>query len=147
MLKHRERKFPALSGEKINLGVFDGSHVWWLSPDEQFWRPLRKKNHGKFLLRLRLISRGKIIKVWRTFAVLKLMSRNISVKVNFLHSHLDDYFSENHIAISDQGKRFHCNIETMETRYQGRRNANMISNYCQCLRSGCHDASHSRKAE
>ena len=44
----------------------------------------------------------------------------MSVKVHFLHSHLD-YFPENLGAMSEeQGERFHQDLKTMEKRYQGR---------------------------
>ncbi|GFV91345.1 uncharacterized protein TNCV_898621 [Trichonephila clavipes] len=46
----------------------------------------------------------------------------MSVKVHFLHSHLD-YFPENLGAVSEeQGERFHQDIKEMERRYQGRWN-------------------------
>ena len=55
---------------------------------------------------------------------------NMIVKVHFLHSHLD-YFPENLGAmIKEQGKRFHQNLKTMEKRYQGRWNENLMANYC-----------------
>jgi len=45
---------------------------------------------------------------------------NMSVKVHFLHSHLD-YFPENFGAFSEeQGERFHQDIKVIEKRYQGR---------------------------
>ena len=58
---------------------------------------------------------------------------NMSVKVHFLHSHLE-YFPENLGALNEeQGKRFHQDIKIMEKRYQGRWNVNMIVDYCWCL--------------
>ena len=42
---------------------------------------------------------------------------NMSVKVHFLHSHLD-YFPENLGEMSEeQGERFHQDLKTMEKRY------------------------------
>ena len=44
----------------------------------------------------------------------------MSIKVHFLHSHLDA-FPENLEDVSDEGgERFHQDIQTMEERYQGR---------------------------
>ena len=55
---------------------------------------------------------------------------NMIVKVHFLHSHLD-YFPENLGAmIKEQGKCFYQNLKTMEKRYQGRWNENLMTNYC-----------------
>ena len=44
----------------------------------------------------------------------------ISLKMHFLHSHLD-FFPSNLVEVSDkQGKRFHQDISVIEGRYQGR---------------------------
>ena len=57
----------------------------------------------------------------------------MSVKVHFLHSHLE-YFPENLGALSEeQGERFHQDIKIMEKRYQSRWNVSMIADYCWCL--------------
>ncbi|GFU57687.1 uncharacterized protein TNCV_3638421 [Trichonephila clavipes] len=68
----------------------------------------------------------------------------MSVKVHFLHSHLD-YFPENVGAVSEeQGERFHQDIKEMERRYQGRWNVNMMADYCWMLK-GENSQEHSRK--
>ncbi|GFW68345.1 uncharacterized protein TNCV_2263341 [Trichonephila clavipes] len=68
----------------------------------------------------------------------------MSVKVHFLHSHLD-YFSENLGAVSEeQGERFHQDIKEMERRYQGRWNVNMMADYCWMLKRK-NSQEHSRK--
>ncbi|GFW26832.1 uncharacterized protein TNCV_1376751 [Trichonephila clavipes] len=54
----------------------------------------------------------------------------MSVKVPFLHSHLD-YFPENFWVVSEeQGECFHQDIKEMERRYQGRWNVNTMADYC-----------------
>ena len=54
---------------------------------------------------------------------------SMSIKVHFLHSHLDR-FPENLGDVSDeQGERFHQDIKVMEERYQGQWNKKMISGY------------------
>jgi hypothetical protein len=58
----------------------------------------------------------------------------MSLKVHFLNAYLD-YFPENLGAVSEeQGERFHQVIKQMETRYQERRNVNMMGDYCWLLR-------------
>ena len=48
------------------------------------------------------------------FAAYKDMKRNMSLKIHFLHSHLD-FFPANLGAVSDEhGERFHQDIATME---------------------------------
>lgn len=59
----------------------------------------------------------------------KEMGCKMSLKLHFLHSHLDN-FPENLGAVSDeQGERFHQDVLTMEKRYQGRWNAKMMAEY------------------
>ena len=59
---------------------------------------------------------------------------NMSIKVHFLHSHLDR-FPENCGDVSDeQGERFHQDIKEMEERYQGRWDTTMMSDYCWSLK-------------
>ncbi|KAI6652505.1 Receptor-type tyrosine-protein phosphatase epsilon-like [Oopsacas minuta] len=49
------------------------------------------------------------------------MGCRMSLKLHFLHSHID-FFPENLGAVSDeQGERFHQDIQEMETRCQGKR--------------------------
>ncbi|KAL7630004.1 UNVERIFIED_CONTAM: hypothetical protein RMT77_019877 [Armadillidium vulgare] len=57
----------------------------------------------------------------------------MSIKIHYLHSHLDN-FPENLGDVSDeQGERFHQDIKTMEERYQGRWNSHMMADYCWSL--------------
>ena len=73
----------------------------------------------------------KVLKiVYKLLVSLLELGCNMIVKVHFLHSHLD-YFPENLGAmIKEQGKHFHQNLKTMEKRYQGRWNENLMANYC-----------------
>ena len=57
----------------------------------------------------------------------------MSLKIHFLHSHLD-FFPENMSDVSDEhGERFHQDIKIMESRYQGRLDPNMMGDYCWSL--------------
>ena len=82
--------------------------------------------------------------------VLKLLDNlqafgiSMSIKVHFLHGHLDR-FSENLGGVSDeQAERFHQN---MEERYQGGSDKKMMSDYCWCLKQDKKDWQHSRKSK
>jgi ribosomal protein S18 acetylase RimI-like enzyme len=58
---------------------------------------------------------------------------NISLKIHFLHSHLD-FFPDNLGHVSDEhSERFHQDIATMEKRYQGRWKPSMLVDYCWTL--------------
>ena len=55
---------------------------------------------------------------------------NMSLKVHFLHSHLD-YFPEDPGKVSEgQGERFHQDMKEMERRYQGYWDVTMMADYC-----------------
>ena len=45
---------------------------------------------------------------------------NMSIKLHFLHNHLDRFPENMGSLIDEQGERFHQDIKDMETRYQGR---------------------------
>lgn len=54
----------------------------------------------------------------------------MSLKIHFLHSHLD-FFPENLGAESDeQGERFHQDMLAIEKRYQGVWGEAMMADYC-----------------
>ena len=58
---------------------------------------------------------------------------NISLKIHFLHLHLD-FSPENCGAVGDEhGERFHQDISSVEKRYQGKLNCAMLANYCWTL--------------
>ncbi|GBM80409.1 hypothetical protein AVEN_166261-1 [Araneus ventricosus] len=62
------------------------------------------------------------------------MGCNMSLKIHFLHSHLD-FFPENFGTVSDEhGERFHQDISNMGARYQGKRNPKMLADYCSTLK-------------
>lgn len=64
----------------------------------------------------------------------KKMGCRMSLKIHFLHSHLDS-FPTNLGAVSDeQGERFHQDISEMERRYQGRWDSAMLGDYCWFLK-------------
>ena len=71
------------------------------------------------------------------------LGANMSIKVHFLHNHLDR-FPENCGDVSDeQGERFHQDIKEMETRYQGRWDARMMTDYCWSIKRDNPDGEHS----
>ncbi|GFV38088.1 uncharacterized protein TNCV_4203981 [Trichonephila clavipes] len=60
---------------------------------------------------------------------LRELGCNMSIKIHFLHSHLD-LFPQNLGDFSEgQGERFHQDLRTMEERYQGRWDSHMMADY------------------
>ena len=66
----------------------------------------------------------------------------MSLKIHFLDSHLN-FFPEN---LGDVSKRFHQDISTFETSYQGKYNSKMLVDYCWILKMNLIQAKHCRKA-
>ena len=71
----------------------------------------------------------------------------MSLKIHFLHSHLD-FFPENCGAVSDEhGKRFHQNIAAMEKRYNGKWSCSMLADYCWTVRRDAPEVQYKRQAK
>lgn len=76
----------------------------------------------------------------------RFLGCSMSVKIHFLHSHLD-FFPENLGAVSEeQGERFHQDVRDMERKYQGRWDKNMLADYCWMLARDKPEAKHKRKS-
>ena len=62
---------------------------------------------------------------------------NMSLKIHFLHSHLD-FFLDNCGMVSDEhGERFHQDIAIMETRYQRNWSTSILTDY-RCILLDAH---------
>ena len=70
---------------------------------------------------------------------------NISVKVHFLHSHVD-YFPDILGAVSEE-QGGHQDIKTMEKSYQGYWRESMMADYYWCLTRKCTDTTYSQRAK
>ena len=69
---------------------------------------------------------------------------NMSLNIHFLDSH---FFTKNLGAVSDEHReRFHQDILSMETRYQGKWSSSMLADYCWTLKSDIPEAKYSRKS-
>jgi hypothetical protein len=75
----------------------------------------------------------------------KKLGCNMSVKVHFLHSHIEYYPENLGRFCEEQGERFHKDIKEMEKRYQGRWNEHMMADYCWMLKRDCKDEGCARK--
>lgn len=128
--------------EKLKAGIFDGPQIRTAMKDENFitkmttlekeaWMSFRKVVEN-FLGNRRSDNYAELVAdLLKNFQ--KLGCR-MSLKVHFLHSHLD-WFPENLGDYSDeQGERFHQDISEMEKRYQGRWDSHMMADYCWSLK-------------
>ena len=71
----------------------------------------------------------------------------MSLKIHFLHSHLD-FFPQNCGAVSDEhGERFHQDIAAMEKWYQGKWSPSMLADYCWTITKDVPDIEYKRQAK
>jgi len=76
----------------------------------------------------------------------KTMGCNMSLKIQFLESHLD-FFPENLGEVSDEhGERFYQDIMPMEKRYHGKWTSSMLADYYWTLKRDVRDVKHRRKS-
>lgn len=148
------QKFTALSMEKLKAGIFDGPQIRNLIKDTEFVQhmtPIESEAWLSFVLvvknflgnhrapdYLELVE--KMLQNFRT------LGANMSIKVHFLHSHLDRFPDNLGDYSEEQGERFHQDIRTMEERYQGRWDRHMMADYCWTLIRDCPKQNHNRKS-
>ena len=147
--KYIASNFPHLSDAKVKEGIFNGPQIRKLLKDRNFeqtmnavelaaWISMRDVM-TKFLGNVKDEQYETIVKTMLNH--MKELGCRMSLKLHFLHSHLD-HFPENLGAVSEKmGERFHQDIKEAERRYQGRWNVPMMADYCWRLkREDKHDA-------
>lgn len=73
------------------------------------------------------------------------MKVNMSLKIHFLHNHLD-FFPSNLGDLSDEhGERFHKDIVTIENRFKGKDMTHMLAEYCWNLCRDTNPEAYTRK--
>lgn len=151
---HLKEMFPKLSDGKLKEGIFVGPQIRKLLHDVIFdskltnlelaaWSSFKLIVHG-FLGNRK--DGNYVSMVSDLLNNYKNMGCRMSLKIHFLHSHLD-FFPENCGAFSDeQGERFHQDILTMEHRYQGHWTPSMMGDYCWFLIRETDETSYKRRA-
>jgi hypothetical protein len=77
---------------------------------------------------------------------LQILGCNMSLKLHFLHFHLD-YFPGNLGDLSEeQGERFHQDVKEMERRYEGRWDVSMMADCCWSIKRETLCQEHKRKS-
>ena len=129
--------FPKLSDAKVKAGIFVGPQIKAMLKSEKLeramttvereaWCAIRGVVCG-FLGNHRDPNYKQLVE--RLIVGFKNMKCRMSLKVHFLHSHLD-FFRDNLGDVSEEhGERFHQDIATMERRYQGRWDTAMMGDY------------------
>lgn len=148
------QKMPGLSTEKLNPGIFDRPQIRQFMKDPNFttvMNELELKAWTSFVLvvenflgNYRDANYKRLVE--NMLECFKNLGCNTSIKVHFLHSHLD-WFPENLGDMSEeQGERSHQDMRTMEERYQGRWDAHMMADYCWSLQRDSLEKCHARKS-
>lgn len=153
--KYLRSKFPRISDAKIKEGIFIGPQIREILKDQNFdsvlqgfekeaWKSFRAVVHG-FLGNKR--NENYVELVNNLLQKYQQLGCNMSLKIHFLHSHLD-FFPSNCGDVSDEhGERFHQDISTMEKRYQGRWDASMLADYCWNLKRDTHNSDYKRQTK
>ena len=145
------KKFPKISEAKLKEGIFVDPQIWKVLKDPNFEKTLTALEQCAWKAFEWLCANffGNIMSslfqegVENLFKTYKEMGCHMSLKVHFLHSHLD-FFPANLGAVSDeQGEQFHQDIQAIEARYQGFWYEGMMGDYCWMLYRD--DQSHSYK--
>ena len=144
--------FPALSEEKVKAGIFDGPQIRRMINDSDFvlWMNEEEKEAWESfvdVVRNFLGSRkhdNYEEMVFRLIKSYKELGCNMSIKVHFLFSHLEQ-FPDNLGDYSDeQGERFHQDLKVMEERYKGNWDINMMADFCWSIKRDQPFKKHSR---
>src|SRR5258705_1856737 len=135
------RKFPRLTPAKIKEGVFVGPQIRLLMRDSVFDESLTEKEKcarqgfknvvENFLGNRRSTDYKRVVD--QMLHAYNALGCNMSLKVHFMHSHLD-YFPQNCGDLSDEhGERFHQDIAAIQSRYEGKWMPSMLADYCLTL--------------
>ena len=150
--KHICKLFPNKTEAKLNQGVFIGPEIRKLLKDENFREKLNPNELAvwnafesvvqNFLGKYKAANhKEEIDKMLHAY---KEMGARMSLKMHFLHAHLD-FFPENNGDVSDEhGERLHQEIKITEGRYQGNVSPAMMADFCWSLQRDT-DEDHRRK--
>jgi hypothetical protein len=139
--KYLSHKFPAVSEAKMKAGIFVGPQIRELLSDTGFTETLTPHERSAWDSFKSVVTGflgntkaddykervGDMLQAYET------VGARMSIKMHFLHGHLD-YFPANLGDFSEeQGERFHQDISEMEHRYQGNWSVTMMADFCWSL--------------
>ena len=152
--KYLRSRFKGLSDEKVKSGIFTGPDIRKLMKDPEFtmyvmyteydaWQPFVSVVKW-FLGNIR--DQNYVNLVNRLLESFHKLGCIMSIKVHFLHSHLDKFPINLGDVSDEQGERFHQDIKRMEELYQGRYDRNMMADHCWSLKRDCLNVQHAKKS-
>jgi len=152
--KYLTEKFSNITDAKIKEGMFVGPQIRQLMKETDFenvmtpveknaWTSFKKVVKG-FLGNKKESDYEKLVK--DMLLNFKEVGCNMSVKLHYLHSHVD-WFPENLGDESEeQGERFHQDAKKMERRYLGKWSPSMLADYCWSLQRDEPHVQHKRRS-
>ena len=153
--QHLSNVFPGLCADKLKEGIFVGSQIWEVLKDTDFeellnlkelraWEAFKSVCSG-FLCNTRAPDyQAYIEKLLKSY---EDMGCRMSLKIHFLHSHLN-FFPPNLGSVSDEREeRFHQDITKMGSNYQGKWNPDMMGDFCWMLFRDIPEAKYSRSSK
>ena len=153
--QHLSSVFPGLSVAMLKEGIFVGPQIREVLKDTDFeellnlkelkaWEAFKSVCSG-FLGNTRVPDyQACIEKLLKSY---EDMGGRMSLKIHFLHSHLN-FFAPNLGAVSyEHGERFHQDITKMESNYQGKWNPGMMGDFCWMLLRDIPEAKYSRSSK
>ena len=143
--------FPQLSFEKIKGGIFDGPQIRTLMKDVNFIQSMNETEAAAWLSFVDVVKNVLGNHKADNYEELVLskfhdLGIHMSIKVHYLHTHLDCFSHNLGDYSEEQGERFHQDIKVMEERYQVRWDDNMMADYCWNLLRDCPHIEHSRNS-
>ncbi|UYV61238.1 hypothetical protein LAZ67_1004000 [Cordylochernes scorpioides] len=149
-----KQKCSSISDVKIKEGIFVAPQIRELLQDRNFQNGLNEVEAAAWNS-IRIVCKNFLgsVKVENYLDIVnnlllsyKALGCNMSLKIHFLHSHLD-FFPDNLGAVSDEHcERFHQDISSMEKRYQGKWSPGMLADYCWTLKKDVPQAKYRRKS-
>ena len=146
--------FPNLSEKKLKAGIFDGPQIRKLINDSTFYQSMSSVEQNAWFSFVAVVqnflgnNKANNFKelVEQMLTSFSILGCNMSIKVHFLFSHLEQ-FPVNLGKVSDeQGERFHQDIKLMEERYQGQWDDKMRTDYCWSIKRDRHETVQKRKS-
>ena len=136
--KYLCESFPALSYEKIKAGVFDCPQIRQLMKDNAFLNSMNIIERQAWLSFVSVVEnflgntksddyRNVVETMLENYHKLGC---NMSIKVLFLNSHLEQFPDNLGVVSDEQAERFHQDIKVMEERYPKRWDIHMMADYC-----------------
>ena len=137
--------FPSIFEAKVKGGIFVGPQIRRLLTSEELEEQMSDLERNVWQT-FRMIVEGFLgnhrrddyaIMVANLIESYEKLGCRMSLKLHFLHSHLN-FFRGNLGNVSEEhGERFHQDIQVMEKRYQGRGNEALMGDYVWNLMRKC----------